>query len=184
MQDNHNNFNSIQQDVVADMLDRRAFFFFLLGALAVLSGCSPSKPEVASFPIGQKVQVGKLSYQVLEASWVTEIQGAKNPPKHRVLQLRLAVTNGGGQEATIPLLKLIDANGAETLEIAEIEDNSQWMGTLRRLQPALPEEGAIYFDVPVGAYKLEVVDNSVADDEKLAHIKIPASLAPPVAPGQ
>jgi hypothetical protein len=124
--------------------------------------------------------VGKLSYQVLEANWAAEAPGAKNPPKHRVLQLRLAVTNSGGQEATIPLLKLIDANGTESMEIAEIEDNSQWLGALRRLQPALPEEGSIYFDVPVGAYNLEVVDNSSADDEKLAHIAIPASLAPPV----
>lgn len=165
------------------MLGRRVLFFFSLGALAALSGCSGSKPEVATFPIGQKVQVGKLSYQILEANWISEVQGAKNPPKHRVLQLRLAVTNSGGQEATIPLLKLIGANGTETLEIAEIEENSQWMGALRRLQPALPEEGYIYFDVPVGAYKLEVVDHSNADDEKLAHIAIPASLAPPVTQG-
>jgi hypothetical protein len=165
------------------MLVRRAFFFLSLGALAALIGCSGSKPKVASFPIGQKVQVGKLSYQVLEASWVSEVQGAKNPPKNRVLQLRLAVTNSGGQEATIPLLKLIGANGNETLEIAEIEENSQWMGALRRLQPAIPEEGYIYFDVPVGAYRLEVVDNSNVDDEKQAHIEIPASLAPPVTQG-
>jgi hypothetical protein len=37
----------------------------------------------------------------------------------------------------------------------------------------------IYFDVPVGTYKLEVVDNSMADSEQTAFIEIPASLAPP-----
>ncbi len=130
------------------------------------------------------MQVGKLFYQVLEANWVTEVQGAKNPPKNRVLQLRLTVTNSGGQEVSMPLLRLIDANGKERLEIAEIEENSQWLGSLRRLQPALSEEGSIYFDVPVGAYKLEVVDNSNPEDGKLAHIEIPASLTPPVNAGQ
>jgi hypothetical protein len=63
-QANHNNFNSIQQDVVADMLVRRAFFFISLGALAALSGCSGSKPEVVAYPIGQKVKVGKQNLKV------------------------------------------------------------------------------------------------------------------------
>ena len=115
---------------------------------------------------------------------MAEVQGSKVQPKNRVLQLRLTVTNSGGQEATMPLLRVIDANGKETMEIAEIEENSQWFGSVRRLQPALSEEGSIYFDVPVGAYKLEVVDNSNPEDEKLAHIEIPASLTPPVATGQ
>jgi hypothetical protein len=156
----------------------------LVFALVTLSSCSSGKGNVITFPIGQRVQVGKLFYQVTEAKWITEIQGAKQPPKNRILQLHLTVTNGGTAPATLPFLRLMDAAGAERTEVSDLEQNQGWLGMLRRLAPSRTEEGFVYFDVPVGAYKLEVVDNSNADDEKIAYIEIPASLTPPTqAPG-
>lgn len=125
------------------------------------------------------MKVGKLYFQVLEAQWLAELPGAKHPPKHRILQLRLATTNAGGEETSVPLLRLIDATGREIVEVSEIEGDSNWLGILRRLQPALTEEGTIYFDVPIGAYILELVDSSDPADEKVAYVQIPASLAPP-----
>ncbi len=163
------------------MWQRCAPLSFLLALALALPGCS-SKSAVLAFPMGQRVQVGKLHYQVLEAEWQTEVQGAKQPPKNRILRLRMTVTNSGGQETSMPLLHLIDAAGNEIMEIAELEGNSSWLGALRRLQPAITEEGSIYFDVPVGAYKLVVVDQTIPDDEKTALIEIPASLAPPTVP--
>jgi hypothetical protein len=152
--------------------------------VSFLAACTSAKPRAISFAVGQKVPVGKLVYQVLEAQWLPEAPGSRQPPKNRILQLAISVTNSGSYEASIPFLHLIDAAGNEIIEIGEIEGNSRWFGAIRRLQPALTETGAIYFDVPVGAYKLEVVDTSNADDEKMAHIEIPASLAPPpVTPG-
>ena len=164
-------------------LSRATFLLCAVGAiLAFPSSCSSGKSQVLTFPIGQKVQVGKLFYQVIEAQWMAEAQGAKQPPKNRILQLRLTVTNRGAQEASLPFLRLLDAAGTEIVELSELEGNPAWMGVLRHLQPALTEEGTVYFDVPVGAYKLEVVDNSNADEEKIAYIEIPASLAPPPQP--
>lgn len=157
----------------------RVYFLFVLCALfAALPACS-SKQQAPAYSIGQRVQVGTLFYQVIDAQWQSELGGAKQPPKNRILQIRLTVTNSGPAEVSIPMLRLIDASGNEISEIAEIEGNSRWMGTIRRLQPALTEEGSVYFDVPVGAYKLEAVDNSVPESEKTALIEIPASLAPP-----
>jgi hypothetical protein len=165
-------------------LSHREFLIALLGGGAgIMAGCS-SKPRALTFAIGEKVQVGKLVYQVIEAQWVLDVEGAKQSPKNRILQLRVTITNSGGTEAALPYLRLIDAAGNEIVEFSEIEGNSRWLGMLRRLQPALTEEGLIYFDVPVSAYKLEVVDNSDADAEQVAYVQIPASLAPPpVAPG-
>lgn len=161
-------------------LSRATFLLFASGACLALSiSCSTSRTQALTFPIGQKVQVGKLFYQVMEAEWSTEAQGARQPPKNRILQLHITVTNSGSQEATLPFLKLIDAAGKEIVELSDLEGNPNWLGALRRMQPALTEEGFVYFDVPVGAYKLEVIDNSNADDEKAAYIEIPASLAPP-----
>ena len=167
------------------MLSHRGFLLFLFSALLSLApSCSSSKSRIIAMAIGQRVKVGKLSYQVTEALWLTEVPGGKQPAKNRILQLRLMVTNSGSEEASIPFLRLIDSKGNETVEVREIEGNSSWLGSLRRLQPAITEEGNVYFDVTVGGYKLEVVDNSVADDEKVAHIEIPASLAPPpTSPG-
>src|SRR5688572_2913345 len=154
---------------------------FLLSAITTVlifqSSCNSGRSQVPTFAIGQKVQLGKILYQVLDAQWMAEVQGAKQPPKNRVLQLHLTITNNGAQEATLSFLRLIDRAGNETLEMAEIEGNPRWLGALRRLKPASTEEGFVYFDVPVGAYKLEVVDNSNPQDEQVAYIDIPASLA-------
>ena len=145
----------------------------------VLPGCSASKTKALSFPIGEKVQVGKLSYQVVDASWQPEVAGVKQAPKNRILQIHFTVTNSASEEIAIPMLHLIDSAGNEINEITEIEGNPRWMGMIRRMQPALTEEGTIYFDVPVGSYRFEVVDNSLADSEQIAFIEIPAGLAPP-----
>jgi len=159
----------------------RAAFLYLAAALALLTAfsCSSGKPMAATYAIGEKVQVGKLFYQVIEAQWITELSGAKHPPKNRVLQLQLTVTNGGAEPASLPFLRLIDAKGNEIIEVSELENNPRWLGGLRRMEPGQTEEGFVYFDVPVAAYKLEVIDNSNAEDERTAFIEIPASLAPP-----
>ncbi|MBL8239014.1 MAG: DUF4352 domain-containing protein [Bryobacterales bacterium] len=160
-------------------LSHREFLSVLFGAGAAATLSCASKPAAVTIAIGEKVQVGRLVYQVIDAQWLAELEGAKQPVKNRVLQLRVTITNGGGSEAAIPFLRLVDKAGQEIMEIAEIEGNNRWLGMLRRLQPALTEEGSIFFDVPVGAYKLEVVDNSDADNERIAYVEIPASLAPP-----
>lgn len=162
------------------MLSRSTFLRCAITTAVVLQfSCSSGKPLAATYAIGQKVQVGKLFYQVLEAQWITELKGAKQPPKNRILQLFLTVTNSGAQQASLPFLRLIDAKGNEIPEVSELEGNPRWLGALRRMEPALTEEGYVYFDVPVAAYKLEVIDNSNAEDEKTAFIEIPASLSPP-----
>lgn len=158
----------------------RAFFLSAIAGMSFgLVSCSSSKAGQATFPIGEKVLVGKLSYQVVDAQWLTDAPGLKQPAKNRVLQLHVMITNTGATEMFVPMLRLIDAGGNEIGEVSEIEGNPRWMGMIRRMQPAISEEGYLYFDVPVGAYKLEVVDNSAPDNEKLALIEIPASLAPP-----
>jgi hypothetical protein len=164
------------------LLPRRALPLSVTGAILVLlAACGSSKPELRTFPIGQKVQAGKLSYQVIDAQWAGEVPGAKTPPKNRILQLQILVTNSGAQEISMPFLRLLDGAGNEIPEVGEIEANPRWLGMIRRLQPSITEDGAIYFDVPVGAYKLEVIDPTDAENEHAALIEIPASLAPPAA---
>jgi len=161
------------------MLAHKLISVLLVSTLIALQGCGERVAPISSFPMGQKVQVGKIVYSVLEAEWRTDVPGGKQPPKNRILQLTMAITNSSSQEMSIPTLRLLNAKSEEHPEYTEIEGNMSWMGLLRRLQPSLTETAAIYFDVPVGAYKLEVVDNSDAENEKASYIEIPASLAPP-----
>lgn len=161
------------------MLAHKLPYVLLASSLIALTGCGEKGTVISSFPMGQKVQVGKIVYSVLEAEWRSDVPGGKQPPKNRVLQLTMAITNSSSQETAIPTLRLISAKSEEFAEFIEIEGNMSWLGLLRRLQPSLTETAAIYFDVPIGAYKLEVVDHSDAENEKTAYIDIPASLAPP-----
>lgn len=154
----------------------------LATSLFMLTDCGEKRAVVSSFAMGQKVQVGKIVYSVLEAEWRADVPGGKQQPKNRILQLTMAVTNSSSQDMSIPTLRLINSKSQEFPEYIEIEGNMSWMGLLRRLQPSLTESAVIYFDVPVGAYKLEVVDHSDPDNEKTSHIDIPASLAPPPMP--
>lgn len=158
---------------------RRCWLMLLSAAPLTFLSCGSSQIQAPTYPVGQKVQVGKIVYQVIEAQWASDAPGSRQPPKNRILQMHLTVINSSGQETTMPFLRLIDAAGNEILELTEIEGNSRWLGSLRRLRPTVMEEGSIYFDVPVGAYRLELVDQTVPDAEKTAYVSIPASLAPP-----
>ena len=161
------------------MLAHKLPCVLLASSLIALTGCGEKAVVISSFPMGQKVQVGKIVYSVLEAEWRSDVPGGKQPPKNRVLQLTMSITNSSSQEMSMPTLRLLNANNDEFPEYTEIEGNMYWLGLLRRLQPSLTETSAIYFDVPIGAYKLEVVDHSDAENEKTSYIEIPASLAPP-----
>ncbi len=161
------------------MLVHKLTHVLLASSLLVLTGCGEKAAVISSFPMGQKVQVGKIVYSVLEAEWRTDVPGGKQTPRNRVLQLTLSITNSSSQEMSIPTLRLLSLKREEFPEYTEIESNTSWLGLLRRLQPSLTETAAIYFDVPIGAYKLEVVDHSDAENEKASYIDIPASLAPP-----
>lgn len=155
----------------------RLIVFTALSCILLSCGSKPS--ATSSYPMGERVPVGRLVFRVLEADWKAEIEGAKFPPKNRFLQVRIAITNNGNQEVALPYLKLVDGTGKETYEFSDIETNSQWMGAIRHLRPAATEEGMIFFDVPVGGYKLEVIDGSDAENEKTAYVTIPAALTPP-----
>lgn len=165
---------------VRETLKLRSMGALLCVGLAMgLGACSTAKTQAQTFSIGQRATAGRLSYLVADAEWRQDVPGGRQPAKNRVLQLHLLITNSGGMEANIPMLRLLDAAGNEIGEVSEIEGNPRWLGMIRRLQPSMTEEGNIYFDVPVGAYRLEVVDNSDSDAEKVAYVEIPASLAPP-----
>ena len=142
------------------------------------SGCGSSRPvDGRIHHMGERVQVGPLIYNVLEAEWKNEM--GQKTPTHRFLVLRLTITNSGGREARPPLLTIVHTSGAEHTELSEVEGLQDWLGLLRRLDPAATEDGRIVFDVASGAYKLRLSDGGEPGQENTAIVEIPLQLETP-----
>jgi hypothetical protein len=164
----------------------------MLALLALLgsSGCNRGESQAttssssdSTFTMGSRVQVGPMVYTVLETDWVSELTGKQGTqrPQHRFLVVRLTMTNGGGEKLSLPYFALISPKGDQFTEVSEnIEDAPQWLGVLRELAPAQTETGTVVFDVPLGAYKLQVTDGGPIDRERTVRIDLPLDFKVPV----
>lgn len=158
-------------------------YFYILSLALLLSmclSCGSEAPKVSAttYSLGDPARAGNVTYVGLTAEHRAELPGAKQPVKHRYLVIFLSATNGSGQDVTLPHTRLIGAGGTEYPEVTEIEGFPQWMGLLRTVSPGSTEQGYVVFDVPVGAYKLQVSSGGDPETEQLAEIEIPASLRP------
>lgn len=155
----------------------------LLSALAVVASCGGSGQGVLGHAIsarmGENVNVGRLIYKVIEVGYRPDIPGAKQPVKSRVLAIRLSIMNPTPLEVSVPALRLVGADGEGHLEFMEIENSTQWLGMIRRVQPNATDEGIIYFDISPGVYKLELVDNTNPDKERVTLVELPSLVVPP-----
>ncbi len=166
------------------MLPPRTLSILSVGALLVLAascgGRSTMKKTVA-YRMGDRASIGSVTYVGLTADYRQELPGAKELMKNRYLVIALSITNGGGAEVILPHTRLIKPDGTEIAEVTEIDGFPQWLGLLRKVEPASTEQGYVVFDVPVGAYKLQVSSGGDPENEQLAQIEIPANLAYPGA---
>jgi hypothetical protein len=153
----------------------------LLACLAVavtllLTGsCSSAeKFPVRTYQMGEKINIGPLTYTVFETQWLTHLGADVNQrlPKHRFFLIRISVMNSGGSELTAPNLSIVDDNNNAYEELADGEGVPQWIGYLRMLKPADSAQGNVIFDAPPRRYKLKVADET---GERTALIDIPLS---------
>jgi len=158
----------------------------ILLSAAYLTGCGSSAVEASkengpavTYPMGQGVQVGPLTYNVLETSWKSQLGGGPSAriPKNRFLLVKLSITNGADQKTPVPEMALYNAAGQTFQEITEgVESVPKWLGVLRNLSAVQTDEGVVVFDAPLGAYKLEVRDGGELGLEKKALIELPLQL--------
>ena len=155
----------------------------ILSAAALVVGATSCGGNLAmkkavSYRMGDRATTGAVTYVGLTADYRQDLPGAKDPLKNRYLVISLSITNSGGTEAMLPHTRLIKPDGTEIPELTEIDGFPEWLGLLRKISPASTEQGYVVFDVPVGAYKLQVSDGGDPEKEQLAQIEIPANLAP------
>jgi hypothetical protein len=151
------------------------------GAL-LLAGCSCAKARtdnalIGTFKMGERVQAGKIIYNVLEAEWKAALTEGGRAPQHRFLFLRVSITNSGGQPVSVPAFELLGTNDTNYQEVTEnMAGVRNWLGLLRTVAPATTEEGTVVFDAPLAAYKLVLRDGSEVDNERYAHVEVPVAL--------
>lgn len=161
---------------------RLAFAAAMAGGTLLLTGCSCAKSEtnnasIGTFQMGERVQVGKIIYNVLEADWRTALTEGGRAPQNRFLVVRVSMTNSGGEEVSVPAFELQADDGTKYQEVTDkVGDLRDWLGLLRTVSPATTEQGVVVFDVPLAAYQLVLVDGSEIDSERYAHVRIPVQL--------
>lgn len=147
-----------------------------------MAGCRKAAPSGYTVPMGELVSVGPITYTVFEEEWKTELESGGGPrsPRNRFLVLRLTVTNGGGSDFNMPLLKLEDGKGKIYLEEQSGEGVGEWLGLIRVVKRNETANGRILFDVPPGSYKLHVFDNGDLENQQVKYVEIPFSMEPKV----
>jgi hypothetical protein len=151
----------------------------LLGSCRHATG-EGDKLFLGDFAMGQHVRVGPFTYSVLEAKWRQSLSNEPQAriPRNRYVIIRLTITNSGGEEAAFPQLTLQSSTGQDYPEIIEgVAEVPNWFSPLaRNLKPAQSETGNLIFDVPLGAYKLKLLEPSDIDTPKFAFVEIPVQL--------
>ena len=154
----------------------RARILLLVLTLGTLAGCgSRGNPVTIDYPMGERVTVGPLTYNVVETAWRSQLGDAFKIriPDQRFLMVTISVTNGGGREVSVPLLTLQNQNGQSFSELSNGEEVDNWFGLLRDLKPAETQQGRILFDVGLSSYRLRVTDGGEPGTEKFAWVAIP-----------
>ncbi|MBY0504757.1 MAG: DUF4352 domain-containing protein [Bryobacteraceae bacterium] len=154
-----------------------------LGLALFLSACGEStSTDSFVYKMGEKIPVGTMVFNVLEAEWRSELpgDGMAQTPKNRFLLIKLSMTNSGGAQAAIPLLTLENAKKETFMEVSEVKGLPRWLGLIRLVNPAATEDGVIVFDVPTGAYKLRVNDGKETGSETTRLVEIPLALSEPI----
>ena len=129
---------------------------------------------VRSYSLGEKAPVGHIIYTVFETQWAPQLGDGPTPrvPEHRFFLVRMTAGNSGGDDVTVPNVTIEDDKGNSYPELRDGEGVPQWIGYLRRVNPAESAQGNLLFDAPPAHYKLRVTDEN---EENAAYIDIPLS---------
>lgn len=155
--------------------------FLFLAAATFSAGCKQravGTAGVITYKMGERVSVGRVTYNVLEAEWKTALGSGTSArvPQHRFVVVRVTITNSAPTEVGIPLLSLYDPTGKVYRELEDGDQVPGWLGLFRLLRPVQTETGTLLFDAPPGEYKLQVTDGGEVGSEIIAYVNIPVNL--------
>ncbi len=154
------------------MTHRRWLSLLVPLCAACLASCADHGWEVRTYPLGQRVTIGHLTYAAIETQWYAALgEGpAARAAQNQFLLVRLSVTNGSNAETVAPNLSVEDSTGRRFPELGDGEGVTDWIGGLHVLAPASTLSGNAVFDVPAGHYTLHIFDE---ESEHEARIDLP-----------
>ncbi len=158
--------------MVLRMLPHRWLLITVPLCTIVLASCADPTWEVRTYPLGEKVTIGHLTYVAVETQWFPQFgegPGARTP-RNQFLLVRLSVSNGGSAQAAVPNLSVEDSSGQRFPELSNGDGVPDWIGTVRTLAPADTLVGNAAFDVSTGHYTLHILDE---DSQHEARIDLP-----------
>jgi len=147
-----------------------------VAAAVLLASCGGGAEEktypIRTYNMGERIQLGHISYQIFETQWMTHIGEGPDArvPQHRFFLIRLSAVNGAPSEVTVPNFVIEDDNGKTYNELSDGTGVPQYVGYLRMVKPAEAAQGNALFDAPPRHYKLKIMDE---DQEKIAWVDIP-----------
>jgi hypothetical protein len=151
-------------------------FVTVLAAVSLLSSCGDSgeKFPVRTYPMGEKVTLGHIVYEVFETQWLTHIGEGTDArvPQTRFFLVRLSAINSLSTDIIVPSLSVEDDSGKSYPELSSGEGVPQYIGYLRSVKGTESAQGNALFDAPPGHYKLKITDET---GEKAAYVDIPLS---------
>jgi hypothetical protein len=151
-------------------------------AALLLNACSNRAPQVRTYSLGEKAELGRIIYTVYETQWLPQFGGGPTAriPQHRFFLVRMTAVNSSSADLIVPNATIEDDKGNSYPELRDGEGVPTWIGYLRRVKPAESAQGNLLFDAPPGHYKLRITDEN---EENLAYFDIPLSFAgePPPA---
>jgi hypothetical protein len=146
----------------------------LIAAALLVAGCKsqPTAFPVRTYPMGEKVLLGTLTYTVFETEYLTQIGEGPAPriPQNRFFLVKISVSNGGSSTANVGAFQVEDDSGKIYPELNNGDGVPDWIGYLRSLKPAESAQGNAVFDAPPRHYTIRVHDET---GEKAALIDIP-----------
>src|SRR5260221_12013067 len=116
----------------------------LCSSVLFFTACQKAQVTGTQFAMGERVPVGQMTYSVVESEWKTQLGESfkVRSPENRFLLLKLSVTNGTGQDVSIPLLTLEASNGQTYRELSNGEVVVNWFGLLMTIIPGATQQWA------------------------------------------
>lgn len=150
------------------------FSMICLAATACRDTAIPKQASLGTFKLGERAQIGPLIYTVFDTKWELSLGEPPTPriPTNRFYIINVSVVNTAAGVVSVPTFTLIDDDGKAYQELDNGEGIPNWMGFIRRVQPADSAQGTIVFDVPQKHFKLRIADEA----EDFAMVDIPLTL--------
>ena len=158
------------------MLNRAPLLLLLIGLTSTLHlGCGPApQAEARTYSVGERVEAGIFGYHVSSFDWATQI-GAGPEAKtaaQRFLIVRLDAFNRSSTDQLVPPLTLMDDSDQIYPEVTAATADSQWLGLNRKVGANETGRGNVIFDVPLGHYRLRLVDATNLDQTVLIDLPL------------